>query len=139
MGLLPVISEEKTQEQVRNYFEIEFPRLVLQTGYSMLEIQSPSFSGMPSGSSSNNVEKTMLNHLEADDIVHDTIECITRCPEEERKILLLSYVNQLRDNVVQERLNYGHTKYYNLKNQALLDFADSFQKVHDLHVYIPVR
>ncbi|MQS44259.1 ArpU family phage packaging/lysis transcriptional regulator [Companilactobacillus mishanensis] len=135
MGLLPVIDEVETQGEVRSYFEQEFPRLVLQAGYSMLDIQSPSFTGMPKGSFVNNTEESMMRHLEAIDLVQATIESITKCPETEKNILMFAYVYKMRDRNIQIRLGYQHSRYNLLKNQALLAFADAFQKYHDFHVY----
>lgn len=137
MGLLPEIDEKKTQDKVRHYLEKEFPRLVLQAGYSMLEVQSPKFdiTGGSGANVRNSLEDKIIDHFKARPEVFATVKAIRRCPEPYKQILIDLYVKDLQGVDVQEIMGYGHAQFNILKKRSLLYFADSFQNHHDFHEY----
>lgn len=81
MSLLPRINETETQDKVREYLKKDFPRLVMQAGYSMLDVKSPSFGGIGSKSSNvrNSLEDKIVDHFEARPKVIATIRAINNC------------------------------------------------------------
>ncbi|WDT66090.1 hypothetical protein NV391_02475 [Companilactobacillus crustorum] len=137
MGLLPQVDEKATQDNVKEYLKKDFPRLVVQAGYSMLEVQSPSFGGI--GSKGNNVrngiEDKIIDHFDARPIVNDTVRAINHCPEKYSLILRGLYIEDLKDWEIESKVSYGHTQYTTNKKIALLYFADAFQSIDDLHIY----
>lgn len=138
MGLLRQVDTDRTEKNVKNYFEKEFPRLVLQAGYSMLDVQSPKFdvTGISSLSGDNSTENGMISHFEAQRLVKATVKAINRCPLIYRKILRAVYLNDQPDITTQMSLGYQHAQYNVKKKKAYLYFADSFIKIHDFHAYL---
>lgn len=137
MSLLPRINESKTQDNVKEYLKEDFPRLVMQAGYSMLEVQSPSFGGVGGSSNSyrNSLEDKIVDHFEVRPKVIATVKAINNCPGKYSVILKELYILNRRDWEVERDVNYGHTQYQNKKKIALLWFADAFQSTQDFHVY----
>jgi phage transcriptional regulator, ArpU family len=137
MGLLPRVDEKATQNNVKEYLKKEFPRLVVQAGYSMLEVQSPSFGGI--GSKGNNVrngiEDKIVDHFNAKPTVIATIRAIDHCPEKSSSILRKLYICGMTDAEVERSSSYSHSTYQNKKKDAWLWFADAFQSTRDFHVY----
>jgi len=138
VGLLPDIDEKKTIENVKNYFEHEFPRLIAQSHISLTFVQSPSFDSVgTSGSTRNTQEDKIVGKLGAKQYIEITMKLINNCPHEYKMILKNHYIHSMVNVDVQELIGYGPTRYNELKNLALLYFADSFTDCYDLHVYIP--
>ncbi|HCD08222.1 MAG TPA: hypothetical protein DEQ50_08210 [Lactobacillus sp.] len=138
VGLLPDIDRRKTIENVKNYFEHEFPRLIAQSHISLTFVQSPSFDSIGSGiSTRNNQEDKIIGKLSAKEYLKITMKLISNCPHEYMLILKNYYVHNMTNDDLQDLLGYGSTRYNELKNLALLYFADAFTDYYDLHVYIP--
>jgi len=137
MSLLPRINETETQDKVREYLKKDFPRLVMQAGYSMLDVKSPSFGGIGSKNSNvrNSLEDKIVDHFEARPKVIATIRAINNCPGRYSLILKDLYVKGMKDYETETDVNFGHTQYQTKKKIALLWFADAFQATEDLHVY----
>lgn len=138
MGLLKRVDTDKTEANVKRYFEVEFPRLVLQAGYSMLDVQSPKFdiTGGNASGINNGTEDGIINHFDAQRLVKLTVNAINRCPMIYKKILRSVYVMEQPDITTQMSLGYQHAQYNVLKNKAYLYFADSFYRTHDFHCYL---
>lgn len=140
MVFLPKIEIKKTEDKVERYLEEEFPRLVVQAGYSMLEVQSPKFDSVgSSGSVRNSMEDRIVGHFDAQPKVIQTVNAINRCPKISKKILWSLYVKEMSNREAQLSIGYSRSQYGKLKKRALLWFADSFQRVQDLHVYKTVE
>lgn len=133
-----MVDEKGTESNVRKYLEKEFPRLVLQAGYSMLDVQSPKFDITGGGGHSvrNSIEDKIDGHFYAEQLVSSTIRSIRKCPIKCQRILYDVYVKGRNDIDVQLDLKYEHAQYNVVKNKAFLYFADSFQRVHDFHEYM---
>lgn len=136
--LLPDIDRRKTIDNVKNYFDHEFPRLVAQSHVSLTYIQSPSFDSVGNnGSTRNNQEDKIVGKLGAKEYIQITMKLINNCPHDYKVILKSHYIHHLVNTDVQELVGYAPTRYNELKNLALLYFADAFIDCYDLHVYIP--
>lgn len=136
MILLPVINEKETKINVREYFNKEFPRLILQAGYSMSEISSSHFSLAPSYNMNiSRNEDVVINGLEAQETVKATIKAIKICPGIYNKILLSVYVKGIANNDVEMLLGYSHAQYNRLKGKSFVYFADAFSSIRDFRVY----
>lgn len=137
MGLLPRVDEKATQDNVKEYLKKEFPRLVVQAGYSMLEVQSPSFGGIGSNGNNvrNSIEDKIVDHFNARSTVLATIRAINHCPEKSSSILRKLYIYGMTDAEVERSSIYSHSTYQTKKKDAWLWFADAFQSTRDFHVY----
>lgn len=136
MGLLPAINVNRTMDSVRNFLTDEFPRYVVKSGYSLLEVQSTRISGMPKAQVfKNNTEESMVDHFESNRIVLLVVQSINKCPDPYSKILRMAYILEMKDDDIIETVPYERSQFYRLKAKALLWFADAFEDTYDLHVY----
>lgn len=136
VGLVALVNTHSTVDKVRNFLTEEFTHLVVKAGYSMVQVQSPNMSGLiKAATTSNNVERGMIDHMDAQRIVPEVVGAIYRCPEPYSKILKLVYLQQLPEKLVLDQLPYERAQYYRLKFKSLLWFADSYERITDFHVY----
>lgn len=137
MGLLPAVNSNRTQDNVRNFLTDEFPRFIVKSGYSQLEVQSPRISDLPKSQIvGNNVEDGMIDYFESNRIVLAVVNAIDRCPKPYSKILRMAYILEMKDDDIIITVPYERTQFYRLKAKAFLWFADAFEDTYDLHVYL---
>lgn len=135
-SLLKEPDEKKTISNVRNFLNKEFPRLMTKSRTSLSDIQAVTISDMPSVKSiRNSNEDKITSVITAKEAVDETIWAIESCPSVYRAILWLRYIEELKDSAIMERLIFSQSRYYELKNSAMLWFADGFEEYYDLHVY----
>lgn len=136
MGLLPEINEEETIENVRYYFEHDFPRLVAQSHINLNYIQSPSFDSMGGGTSvRNSQEDKIVGKISAKEYVALTMRLISNFPREYKIIIKNGFINHQDNYTLCDGIGCSTTKLNDLKKKALLYFADAFQEFEDLHIY----
>ena len=145
MNLLPELDEKRTCNRVKKFFKRDLEKIVLMSGHRMVDLQSPQMTGMPSGSHFNSNEQTMINGLDAQDIVKSVNDALNRGVDPiSRKILIGLYINHQRWVDVQSMIYKEHTSFSVYRNKALIAFAYSFEgwqiknhcyKVIDLKVY----
>lgn len=137
MSLFARVNTLSTEDKVRNFLTEDFPHLVVKAGYSKLDVKSPSMSGGPRASMvGNGIENGMIDHFEARRLVPQVEDAMSRCPDPYDRILEMFYVDELSEDDVLNQLHMSRSKLYRLKHQALIWFADSFEYVMDLHVYV---
>lgn len=136
MGLLPEINEEETIENVRYYFEHDFPRLVAQSHVNLNYIQSPSFDNEGGGASvRNSQEDKIIGKMSAKEYVTTTMNLVRNFPHDYKIIIKSGFINHQSNSNLMDSIKCGSTKLNDLKNASLLYFADAFQEFEDLHVY----
>lgn len=134
---LSEINEKETIKNVRVYFDKEFPRLIELSQFGRMQLSSMKLTDTQVTSSKiNNQEIGMIRSINAKEIVQETVKAILNCSEPYSTLLKGIYIDNLRNIDVQRRIGYGSTRYSELKNKALLCFADRFYTVKDLHVYV---
>lgn len=128
--------ELATRKNVRKFFKKTFPRLIMLSGISNTQLQSPTLSDMPTSKPvGNSNEKKIINMLEAQRLVKEVINSIKCCRGHGSTILFDVYVLDIADWKTANKIGYSPARYQDLKNQSLLDFADTFMCEKDLHVY----
>lgn len=128
--------ELATRKNVRKFFKKIFPRLIVLSGLTPTQLQSPTLSDMPTSKPVGNTnEKKIINMLEAQRLVKEVIDCIKCCRGHGSTILYDTYVLNIADWKTANKIGYSHARYQDLKNQSLLDFADAFMFEKDFHVY----
>ncbi|USS87722.1 DUF1492 domain-containing protein [Fructilactobacillus hinvesii] len=129
------INTSATQQQAKRFLQKKLPRLILLSGLNLVSLKSPSLSSVPTSKPVGNTnEERIVRKLEAERLVTAVVDAISSCNEPSKTILFGLYVKQLQPWQVIANLGYSKTRFYQLKKQALLDFADAFVEV-DLHVY----
>lgn len=145
--VLPVddIDTKETAKNVDAFLRNDFIKYARLCGLTRADLQSPTITGMPSGSNfGNSAENKMMRIFEAEDIVKSVKETICKkCSAKSSKILSLCYLSNMLNWQVARRLDYSTSRFAELKRCALCEFADFFDyyryrydlKVSDLHVY----
>jgi len=134
---LPEINEKKTIENVRKYFEKEYPGYVDRSSLSSTLIKSPSFdpAGVSSAGSRNSQDDKVNSYLYANEIVAATVQCVREIQEPYKIILNVVYIRNESNKMAQQAIGYQSSRYSDLKNTAFLKFAAKFQRFHDLNIY----
>jgi ArpU family phage transcriptional regulator len=134
--LLPTVNKKETETNVKQFLSGDFQRLIVKAGYSKFQLKSPGFSDMPKAASIGNpLEENLVKHVDADNTVRAAVNAINRCPERYRVILQLAYIQDLTDEMIIAQIPYERSRYYDLKTNACLWFADAFELYIDLHAY----
>lgn len=130
------VDELATRKNVRKFFKKIFPRLIMLSGITPTQLQSPTLSDMPASKPVGNTnEKKIINMLEAQRLVKEVINCINCVRGHGSTILYDVYVLDVADWKTANKIGYSSARYQDFKNQSLLDFADAFMYEKDLHIY----
>ncbi|USS87478.1 hypothetical protein M3M39_04980 [Fructilactobacillus hinvesii] len=126
MGLFPEIDRKATIKNTKRFFKKVWPRIILQSGLTAVSLHSPEITDMPTSTpSGNSNEKLVLRMLERQDEVKNVIRCINSLEHKKSLILRDSFINNIPDWKIANQIGYGQSRYYELKNNALIDFADA--------------
>lgn len=140
MGLFPELNKKETIDNVKYYFNEEFPRLKARAHMNIASIQSPSFDTVGSaGNAINTQENKVMNQLRAQELVKATYKIIENCPNEPnrlRAILKNHYLLGVSNNDTMDNAKYEKTRYNELKNVALLYFAEAFADYYTMQVFV---
>lgn len=138
---LPEIDEGRTVENVRNYFDNEFPRIVDRCSFSSSLIKSPVFdiTGVKSSSGDNSQERKLFKLISNEDnqndrFVEETAKAIQKLSEPYKTILVNVYFKGTTNLDVYRDMKYGPTRYSELKRTAFLKFADKFEPFYNLNI-----
>lgn len=135
MNLFEELDRAKTAENVIKFFKL-FPKKVLQSVESLSSLKSPSLDGMPKVQSAlNNSDYRLIEKANAAYEIEMTLKAI-RCLDIKSQFILNSlYITRtMNNNEVFFTLNYGRTRYYELKEKALCSFAEAYS-VEDLRIF----
>lgn len=142
--LFKELDTKATCSEVKRLLTKELERLVLMSGHQLIDISSPALSPAPGHSSGNHNEDALIEGINADGIVMAIHETIHHCPEPSKTILIEKYIKHTPSFLIAKSLYVEHSRFNDLLNHALLEFADSYdywqrqfdcQPVTDLHVY----
>ncbi|USS85124.1 DUF1492 domain-containing protein [Fructilactobacillus myrtifloralis] len=129
------IDERATRNKVRRFFKKQVPRLVRLSGLDLASLKSPELSSMPTSKPVGNAnEDRIVRTLEAQRLITAVVKAMQVCGEPSYTILFGVYVQGRQNWQVAQQLGYSTTRFYQLKNQAFLNFVDAFVEA-DLHVY----
>ena len=130
------VDEVATRKNVKKFFEKIFPRLIMLSEFSSTQLQSPTLSDMPASKPVGNTnEKKIITMLEAQRLVKEAIESMKYVRGHGSTILYDTYVLNIDNWKTANKIGYSQSRYHDLKNQSLLDFADAFMYEKDFHVY----
>lgn len=128
MDLLPKLNEQKTYENVTNFFKRDLERIVLMSGSRMTDLASPNLNGAPGLSNFNNVEINLINGLDAQNIVKSVNDALHYGVDPvSKKILIGLYINHQRWVDIQPLIYREHTSFSVYRKHALISFAYSFE------------
>ncbi|USS93990.1 DUF1492 domain-containing protein (plasmid) [Fructilactobacillus ixorae] len=128
MKLFDDVDEKRTLYRTKKFLTVTFPKIRMQSGLSSIDLQSPTISDMPSSAPyGNSNERKWLRMLERQDEVKDVIRAINSTSSISKFILRSCYLDGLSNWQVSQRLNFGNTRFAELKNKALLEFATAIE------------
>nr|WP_275556823.1 ArpU family phage packaging/lysis transcriptional regulator [Pediococcus pentosaceus] len=136
VSLLPELDETKTVENVKRFFEKEFPILQNMAHTIFADIKSPVISGMPISHSSDNRSETKATlHVYAKGMLEKVIKACGGLDQKHRHILELRYFKRLTWYEIEELTGYGKTRGREILNEAFLQFSWAFVDTEDLRSF----
>ena len=127
------IDEVKTANRVEKFLLKAIPLFEAQS--QLEQLQSPSLSGMPgSGSMGNSTEEKVLQKMGANDKLFLIKRAISYCPYNKNYILQELYLEGKPEYILRKELHYSRSRFWKLKQEALIWFAEIFAPYYDLRV-----
>ncbi|USS85069.1 DUF1492 domain-containing protein [Fructilactobacillus myrtifloralis] len=126
MDLIPEIDREATIKATKRFFKKVWPRIVLQSGLSAISLRSPEITDMPSSAPvGNSNEELVVRMLDSQTQVKNIIRCMDSLETKKKTILREAYISNIQNWKIAQEIGYSLPRYYQLKNEALVDFADA--------------
>ncbi|MBZ6004077.1 ArpU family transcriptional regulator [Leuconostoc gelidum subsp. aenigmaticum] len=136
MQLLPDINEAATISNVRQFFEVEVERIARIAHEDMGGLKSPTMSDMPRSESFGNSVETQLNKQIEARILFDKIKtAISFIKYPYRQILETRYIDGMNWLDMGSKFQYSSRQLMRKRDLAFLYFSDTFEEVHDFHIY----
>lgn len=126
------IDEVKTANRVEKFLLKAIPLFEAQS--QLEQLQSPSLSGMPGGSIGNGTEEKILQKMVASDKLFLINRAISYCPYNKNHILQELYLEGKPEYILRKELHYSRSRFWKLKQEALIWFAEIFAPYYDLRV-----
>ncbi len=130
-SLFPVADEHETAKKTRNFLKNDLEGLLRLANKDANFLRSPSFDGMPkSASGKNSNENQVIEYVSGDTtrralaVLNDVNKALSLCRHTHQVILYDRYVAGYSDKQVSLKLQYGRTRYHELKIAALNEFAE---------------
>lgn len=129
MNLLPELDEEKTKDNVVNFFNKDLEKLVLMSGRKLTDLQSPNFDNQSSGSSFvNSNELKLIDGLDTQNIVKSVYDALYHGVDDtSRRILIGQYIEHKRWIDLGFDINREKSSFAKYRKRALIMFAYSFE------------
>lgn len=121
-----------TAQRVKDFFENDFDHYLNLAGAHRTDISSPTMdiTGI-SAHGINHQDASMAINIDAANCVLAVDHTISSCSNSGERpygtILYYSYIKNLSNYVIAERLGYQMSRYYELKNRALVEFAERME------------
>lgn len=141
MGLLGLLGdfeldEKATINNVRRFFEHDWPIIQARAHISFVDVKSPVISGMPSSGMTGNTNDDKYSiHAQASKWVDDVIQACQGMREPHRTFLELRYFKGLTWLDIEEVTDYSSKRGQEIINEAFLGFAEAFADTYDYREY----
>ena len=131
MGLIPEIPEidEKASRQQARELLSKYRRYSRMAGVRLTDIQSPTIDGMPKSSSyENRAEAKIVNHIDAETIVHNCQQAMQLLGTTSYWVLYYTYFCEpaLTHYQIAAKVGYAAGSIDKLKLRGLLEFAEAY-------------
>lgn len=126
------LNKLETAQAVKAFFEKDFDHYLNLAGAHRTDISSPTMdiTGIATHGLNSQDERMAVN-IDAANCVTAVDHTISSCSNSGEKpygtILYYSYIKNISNYVIAERLGYQMTRYYELKNRALVEFAERME------------
>ncbi|POH18752.1 ArpU family phage packaging/lysis transcriptional regulator [Fructilactobacillus sanfranciscensis] len=137
MQLFPEVDEKRTIRNAKNFLKKQLPKMMIQARVSSLSLKSPVISDMPSGSScGNSNESKLVLVIQRQEDVKEVVRTIKGMNKLQAYIINAVYLENREDWKVAREIGYSQSRYHDLKNLALINFACALDVYDvDLTVY----
>lgn len=142
------INKKETAYNTNKFLLNDFEHYLSFSGTNRSLISSHTFSLEPiAKNSENGQEHKVIKIIEAQQTVITVVETINACSsspsEPYKQILKFKYLDKLKNWEVSQKIGFGTTRYKELKENALCEFADRLEfyamknrvDLPDLHIY----
>ncbi|KRM91703.1 ArpU family phage packaging/lysis transcriptional regulator [Fructilactobacillus florum] len=124
MELIDEIDERKTITNVKKWLNFSFPKLVMSAGLDAASLKSPSITDMPTDPTHGNAnEAKVIRMIDNQQKVSEVMRALRGYKHTSKVILYGIYVDNISNWQLADKLGYSHTRFNELKSQALLEFA----------------
>lgn len=134
MNLFAEVDDQKTYEKAKAFLNRNVPKL---KRYAQVTLSSPQFDGIGGSTYGNHQEEKMALAVEASRELDLIKLAINGCSRNSATILINAYFSAHGSYEAKQALKYQNSRFYELKRQAYIDFADAYHAASgvDLHVY----
>lgn len=126
------LNKLETAQEVKAFFEKDFDHYLNLAGAHRTDISSPTMdiTGIATHGLNSQDERMAVN-IDAANCVTAVDHTISSCSNSGEKpygtILYYSYIKNVSNYEIAKRLGYQMSRYYELKNQALVEFAERIE------------
>jgi len=137
MALLPEVDKRKTINNVRDFFDNEFPRIMNMADISYIDLKSPTISDMPSSPSyGNSSDEKFSNHTQAVTYLEAVVAAVKNMTQPHRHFMELRYLQHKSWLQIEELTGYSSRRGMEVIEEAFLLFADRFSDTYELRTMV---
>lgn len=122
------IDKAKTIQNVRDFFEDDFKHYLNLANKHLSDISSPTLddNGIAVHDGLNHQDERMTINIDAQNVVKAVDHTISSCSYPNSIILYLYFIQKISNDNIAKRLGYQNTRFHEIKNDALVEFAERF-------------
>ncbi|RMC46526.1 ArpU family phage packaging/lysis transcriptional regulator [Lactobacillus sp. ESL0230] len=140
------LDKAKTAQAVKNFFTEDFGHYLNLANKHLSDISSPTLDPNNVGGHDgrNHQDERIVVNLDAQACVRAVNHALSSCNYSSGIILYLFFIKKMPDTKIAERLGYQSARYYQLKNNACVEFAERLDywrkkdsaSIDDLRVFL---
>lgn len=122
------VDKAKTIQNVKDFFENDFKHYLNLANKHLSDISSPTLdaNGVVVHDGLNHQDERIAVNLDAQNCVKAVDHTISSCSYPSSIILYLYFIKKVSNDNIAQRLGYQNTRFHEIKNDALVEFAERF-------------
>lgn len=143
------LNKTKTAQKVNDFFTEDFNHYLNLANKHLSDISSPKLdaTGVTTHDGKNHQDESLAINLDAQACVAAVDHALSSCDYKHGKILYQYFIQGLTDEKIYQQLNYQSSRYYEIKTDALVEFAERMDywrqhehsSIEDLRVFEDVE
>lgn len=129
----------RTAENVDAFLTHGLEKAVRVVNINLTDLKSPTMDGLPKAPTfSNTLENKMVQYIDSRNLIEGFQRVYPKCNVIAQQIIKCCYLEDMDNNDVMLLLGYEHSRYAEIKRNALNEFADRYEMqpgCPDLHFY----
>lgn len=120
------LNKTKTKQNVKDFFANDFNHYLNLANKHLSDISAPKLdpNAVAVHDGRNHADEKILVNMDARCCVQAVDDTISSCSYPSGLIIYLYFIKRMTDDKIAERLTYSPARYYQLKNDALIEFAE---------------